>query len=82
MHWERVRGVASAFGLDPEDDDYDLTYLLYNVDMPSPVPGWSVVYYPPSTTITGSGYLSRNYDFSIGTMADVMGIPVPPETKR
>lgn len=44
-------------------------------------PGCSVVYYPPSTTSTDHGYLSRNYDFSTGAMADVMSIPVPPEAK-
>lgn len=84
IHWERVRGVAAAFGLAPDDDRYDLTGLMYNSDMPQqamPVraPGCSVVYYPPSTTATGGGYLSRNYDFSIGTMADLMQVPPPPD---
>lgn len=87
IHWERMRGVAAAFGLAPDDDRYDLTGLMYNADMPQqamPVraPGCSVVYYPPSTTATGGGYLSRNYDFSIGTMADLMQVPLPPEVKR
>ena len=81
IHWERVRGVAAAFGLDPDDDGYDLTTLWYNLDMPLPAPGCSVVYYPPSTTAGGRGYLSRNYDFSIGTMAEVMQMPLPPEVK-
>ena len=87
IHWERVRGVAAAFGLDPEDDCHDLTNLMYNVDVPSratpmQAPGCSVVYYPPSTTATGGGYLSRNYDFSIGTMADLIQIPLPPDVKQ
>jgi len=81
IHWERVRGVASAFDLDPEDDHYDLTGLLYNLDLPSPMPGCSVVYYPPATTASGHGYLSRNYDFSTGTIADLLHIPFPPEIK-
>lgn len=80
IHWERVRGVAAAFGIDPTDDRYDLTGLPYGMEMPGPPPGCSVVYYPPSSTVEGSGYLSRNYDFSIGTIADLMQIPLPPET--
>lgn len=79
IHWERVRGVAAAFGLDPNDDRYDLTGIRYNLDMPPQAPGCSVVYYPPSTTATGRGYLSRNYDFPTGTLADLFRIPVPPE---
>ncbi len=81
IHWERVRGVAAAFDLDPDDDGYDLTTLFYNVDVPLQAPGCSVVYYPPSATVGGRGYLSRNYDFSIGTLADVMQMPLPPEVK-
>lgn len=82
IHWERVRGVAAAFGLDPCDARYDFTGLLHNVDLPDPVYGCSVVYYPPVTTSTGRGYLSRNYDFSLGTMADVMHLPAPSGVNR
>ncbi len=81
IHWERVRGVAAAFGLDPDDDRYDVTNLMYNLDLPPQAPGCSVVYYPPSMTASGSGHLSRNYDFSIGSMADLMQIPLPPEAQ-
>ena len=81
IHWERVRGVAAAFGVDPDDDSYDLTTLFYNVEAPLQAPGCSVVYYPPSATVGGGGYLSRNYDFSIGTMADVMRMPLPLDVK-
>ena len=81
IHWERVRGAAAALGLDPENDRYDLTGLPYNLDMPAQTPGCSVVYYPPSTTATSHGYLSRNYDFPTGTMADLLRIPLPPEVK-
>lgn len=80
IHLERMRGVAAVFGLEAEDDRYDFSGLFYNVDMPQS-PSCSVVYYPPSTTASGGGYLSRNYDFSIGTIADVMHIPLPPEVK-
>lgn len=79
IHWERVRGVAAAFGVSPEDDRYDLTALTYHLDLPPQTPGCSVVYYPPSAMASGHGYLSRNYDFSTGTLADLFQLPVPPE---
>ena len=78
IHWERTRGVAAAFGFDTNDDRYDFTGIRYNLDLPRP-PGCSVVYYPPSTTASGGGYLSRNYDFSTGTLADLLGMSLPPE---
>jgi hypothetical protein len=81
IHWERMRGVAAAFGIDPSDDGYDFTGLSYNMDLPMQAPGCSVVYYPPSTTAIGGGYLSRNYDFPIGSIADLMQVPLPPELK-
>jgi hypothetical protein len=75
VHWQRVRGAASAFGRDADDHGYDFTGLRYNMDLPLPAPGCSVAYYPPSTTASGAGYLSRNYDFSTGTLADLMQLP-------
>lgn len=81
IHWERVRGVAAALGLEPDDDRYDLTNLLFNIDLPPQTLGCSVVYYPPSTTVNNAGYLSRNYDFSVGSMADALRIPLPLEVK-
>lgn len=81
IQWERVRGVAAAFGLEPSDDRYDLTGLTYLMDVPMPPSGCSAVYYPPSTTAGGGGYLSRNYDFSIGSLADMMRVPLPTAVK-
>lgn len=81
IQWERVRGVASALGLDPNDGRYDLTGITYHMDIPMPAPGCSAVYYPPSTTTSGGGYLSRNYDFPIGSIADLMHVPLPPAVK-
>ena len=31
IHWQRVRGLASAFGLDSDDDRYDLSGVIYNI---------------------------------------------------
>jgi hypothetical protein len=46
MHWERVPGVAAAFGLDSNDDRHDFTSIRYNLDVPALAPGCSVVYFP------------------------------------
>jgi len=78
--WERMRGVAAAFGVDPEDDRYDFSALQHNVGLP-PRPGCSNAFYPPHRTSGGHAYLSRNYEFSTGTFADVLGIPLPPEIR-
>lgn len=77
IHSERARGVAEAFGVDTNDDRYDFTGLMYNMDVSPQAPGCSVVYYPPSSTANGAGYLSRNYDFPIGSLADMMRAPGP-----
>jgi hypothetical protein len=80
IHWQRMQGVASAFGVHPEDDRFDLSNLVYNADIPIPPPlGCSAVYFPPSTTASGHGYLSRNYDFSIGPKAEIAHVPLPSE---
>lgn len=77
IQWERACGAADEFGLDPDDDRYDVTALMYNVDLATVTPGCSVVYYPPSCMVHGGGFLSRNYDFSIGTINEVMHTPLP-----
>jgi predicted choloylglycine hydrolase len=70
--FERMRGVASAFGGRLDDDTRNYSVLGY----PGPLRfGCSVVHYPPSTTATGAGIVSRNYDFTTGTL---MGTRPPP----
>jgi hypothetical protein len=66
--FERMRGVASAYGKDLEDDRYDFSGLGYARLRA----GCSLVYYPPSVTTLGKGIFSRNYDFSTGTLS---GLP-------
>jgi Acyl-coenzyme A:6-aminopenicillanic acid acyl-transferase len=78
IHWARTRGVAAAFGIDPNDDRYDLPGLTYHMDVPIPPPGCSAVYYPPATTVSGGGYLGRNYDFPICSLAEMLRLPLPP----
>lgn len=81
VHWKRMQGVASALGVDPEDDRYDVSFLMYRIDLPPAMMGCSTAYFPPMWMQSGSGCLSRNYDFSIGSIADVFGLPVPPEVR-
>ena len=58
-----------------------MTGLAHLINVAQPAFGCSVVYYPPNTTVTGHGYLSRNYDFFVGSMADLMMVPHPPDAE-
>ena len=63
VHYERMKGVAAAYGLNIQDDAYDFSQLNQRQLAP---PGCSVVYYPAASTEIGHNILSRNYDFSTG----------------
>jgi predicted choloylglycine hydrolase len=65
--YERMKGVADAFGLNIADDSYDFTGL-FQPQMAAP--GCSVTFYPGENTENGHSILSRNYDFTTG---NVMG---------
>lgn len=73
FHFERMRGAAALFGVNVDDDAVNLSTLTYGLTLP----GCSVVYYPPSRTEGGFGVLSRNYDFTTGSLAGM--IPTAPE---
>lgn len=60
---ERMRGLASFFGLEPETGEFVLDGLSYA----TPRAGCTVAYYPPATTEDGRGVLARNFDFTTGT---------------
>jgi predicted choloylglycine hydrolase len=62
--FERMRGVAEFYGERPDDDALDFSALRY-VKMR---PGCSVVYYPPGLTADNVGVVSRNSDYSTGTL--------------
>jgi hypothetical protein len=63
---DRMRGVAGAFGRRLEDDAWNFSGLFYP---PAAVaPGCSVVHFPRELTATGSSIVSRDYDFTTGTM--------------
>lgn len=72
-HYARAAGVAEYFGA-PVAGPVDTTALWYNMNL---APACSVVYYPPAYTASGHAVLSRNYDFSTETYAEMRGIEPP-----
>jgi hypothetical protein len=68
-HAERAKGVARDFGARESQDAFELDYDL---DFQ---PACSTVFYPPSSTQSGHATMSRNYDFSTGTYAQITGRP-------
>jgi hypothetical protein len=64
IFFERMRGVASAYGRSVEDDTWNFS-LLPAGQLRA---GCSVVYYPPGLTEAGTGLVSRNMDFTTGTL--------------
>jgi hypothetical protein len=62
IHYERMCGVAEAFGKDVEDDRFDFSLLPYHWGKA----GCTVTYYPPSRTVNGHGMMGRNFDYSLG----------------
>ena len=63
IHFERMKGLAAAFGLNFTDNSYDFSSLFQKQMSP---PGCSVTFYPASATESGHNILSRNYDFITG----------------
>ncbi len=78
MHYERAQGVKDHFGT-TFDGGLDPTALAYNLP---PNLSCSVVYYPPSHTASGHAMFSRNYDWPIGTWADMVGPSAQQNNRR
>jgi hypothetical protein len=72
IHHTRMQGVAAFHGMSSGDDPIDFSGVFYNLGYPeSSGPGdggCSVVFFPPQSTATGTGIMSRNYDFTTGTL--------------
>ncbi len=66
---QRMLGVADAFGVDPDDDAWDLAWLGSH-DLPA---GCSTVFYPGGGTKDGHGLLARNFDFPTLTWSEIHG---------
>lgn len=73
----RAHGVASALALDPTDLSIEPSCLYYDWA----VPGCSNVFWPATSTSDGRAVLSRNYDFTTGTVHEPMGVPSPAGTR-
>lgn len=86
QHWpehaQRMLGVSDVLDISPEDDRFELSFLYYHFGFP----GCSNAYFPPASTTSGHAILARNYDFSTGTVHELMDLdPVPgtpPATSR
>jgi Acyl-coenzyme A:6-aminopenicillanic acid acyl-transferase len=62
--FDRMRGVAGAFGKRLDDDAWNVSNLTY-LQIKA---GCSVMYFPPDVTADKTGVVSRDYDFSTGTL--------------
>lgn len=61
QHYARMAGFAKAHGSSLTDYGKDFSFFG---QVPNGI-ACSAVYYPPATTVTGHGYVSRNLDFPI-----------------
>ena len=77
-HYQRSMGVVDALGLDADDHRIDPSCLYYYWA----VPGCSNAFWPGAMTANGHATLARNYDFTTGTVFELMGQSVPPEAKN
>jgi hypothetical protein len=71
---ERMSGAAEVFGVDPDDDRWDLG-RLGRVEVPA---GCSAVFHPGTGTKYRRALLGRNFDFPTGTYSDIVGVPRTP----
>lgn len=62
--YDRLRGVAAAFGGSLDDDGLDYSGLPYT-DLRA---GCSIVHLPPASTSSKSSVVSRDYDYSTGNI--------------
>jgi hypothetical protein len=62
--YERMRGVASAFECDPNDDAWNQSSL----DFTRLRGGCSVIFVPPACSANGMSLVSRDYDYSTGSL--------------
>ena len=61
---DRMKGVAAAYGKSIDDEGWDFTTLGFT-DLKA---GCSIVHLPPATTASGKSVVSRDYDFTTGTL--------------
>jgi hypothetical protein len=64
MQIDRMSGVASFYDMKLSASGVNFAGLYYGV----PLTNCSVVYYPPATTMDSIGVMSRNFDYTTGTV--------------
>ena len=75
IHHQRMLGVADAYGLSGDDPRFDLNRFPYLFA----IPGYSSAFIPPARSQNGHSLLSRNFDFSLGTASQMVGMPPKPD---
>lgn len=73
--YDRTAGIAEVFGVDPDDDTWDLA-RLGRIQAP---PGCSAVFHPGCQTNNGHALLGRNFDFPTTTHSEIIGRPPTPQ---
>ena len=68
--FERMKGVAAAYGVDAADGTVDFSSLPYNFGPPT---SCSMICFPGSFTDTGNGLVVRSMDYSNGTLSVMLG---------
>ena len=68
--FERMKGVAAAYGVDVADGGVDFSSLPYNFGPPT---SCSMICFPGSATDTGHGLIVRSMDYSNGTLSAMLG---------
>ena len=81
IHYQRMCGITEAFDADIENTDYDFSSLSYNFNLPTQI-GCSSIFVPPILSENKEAILSRNYDFPLTTLADLLNIPLSDEQKE
>jgi hypothetical protein len=67
IHYERMKGVADAFGVNIEDSAYDISSISQYSEVIMPL-ACSAVFYPSKLTTIKHDVLSQNFDFTTGTL--------------
>jgi hypothetical protein len=75
IHYQRMLGVSDAYRTPIDDERLDLSRLAYLFAFP----GCSVAYIPPDRAQDGHALFSRNYDFTLGTASQMVGLPPQPD---
>jgi hypothetical protein len=74
IHYQKMLGVADAYGITADDPRFDSSGLAYLFELP----GCSTAFIPPAKSQNGHSLISRNFDFSLGTASQMAGMPPRP----